>query len=351
MLFALTLAVLIAVLPAAGQVRIPARAPSALFHGDQGKQNTELEFDPASGVVTLKLLVQDPSGYFIPNIRRENFAVYENGVRQHDATVEIEHARVSLGLLLEHGGRYQLLNKAVTGEVARAALRLLGVLGREDKVAVWTYADTLQEVASFSREREVIEQMFYTFAAPEVSEANFYDAVAAALERMRSVPGRKAIVAVTTGVDTFSKKTFGDLLDDVRGSTTPVYVLNIAPLVRETAALHGDTGPVARIDWRRAEAELPQLAQAAHGRCYTPHSSFDLEATLDDMMENLRLRYVITYKSSSQTSPGVPRTVRVELVNSKTGGPLEIVDANGKTIRTSVILQDRYTPRGAGAGN
>ena len=81
-------------------------------------------------------LQSGPSGYFIPNIRRENFAVYENGIRQHNPTVEIEHARVSLGLLLEHGGRYPFLNKAVADEVSRAALRMLGDLGREDKVAV-----------------------------------------------------------------------------------------------------------------------------------------------------------------------------------------------------------------------
>jgi hypothetical protein len=55
------------------------------------------------------MLVQDPSGYFIPNIRRENFVVYENGFRQQNATVEIEHSPVAMGILLEYGGRYQAL--------------------------------------------------------------------------------------------------------------------------------------------------------------------------------------------------------------------------------------------------
>jgi hypothetical protein len=59
-------------------------------------------------VVTLKLLVQDANGYFVPNLRRENFAVYENGVRQTNATVEVEHSPVSMGLLLEFGGRYRM---------------------------------------------------------------------------------------------------------------------------------------------------------------------------------------------------------------------------------------------------
>src|SRR5690349_18784186 len=69
-------------------------------HIEQGRAKSEISFDPASGEVTVKMLVQDPNGYFIPNIRRDNFAVYENGVRQTNAMVGIEHSPVSLALLM-----------------------------------------------------------------------------------------------------------------------------------------------------------------------------------------------------------------------------------------------------------
>ena len=86
------------------QVQVPNRPTSPLFNSTQGKQKTEIRFDPATGMVTLKLLVQDPNGYFIPNLRRDNFLVYENGVRQQNATVDIEHAPVTLAVLMEFGG-------------------------------------------------------------------------------------------------------------------------------------------------------------------------------------------------------------------------------------------------------
>ena len=54
-----------------GQIRVPNRASKSLFEGQEGKERTEIRFDPATKTVTLKLLVQDPNGYFIPNIRRE----------------------------------------------------------------------------------------------------------------------------------------------------------------------------------------------------------------------------------------------------------------------------------------
>ena len=67
------------------RLQIPNR-PTALFAGEQGKQRTQIHFDPATSNVTMKLLVQDPSGYFIPGLHRDNFAFYENGVRQRNAT-------------------------------------------------------------------------------------------------------------------------------------------------------------------------------------------------------------------------------------------------------------------------
>jgi hypothetical protein len=73
-----------------------------------------------------------------------------------------------------------------------------------------------------------------------------------------------------------------------------------------------------------------------------------LSGVYDDMMENLRLRYVITYKSTTDAgNPNAARTVRVELVNPNTGRPLEIVDAHGKPVRSKLFVQDNYVPGAA----
>jgi Ca-activated chloride channel family protein len=329
-----------------GEVRIPNRSTEPLFRGQQGNQKTEIHFDPATGLVTIKLLVQDPSGYFIPNIRRENFAVYENNVRQQNVTVEVEHAAVTLAVLMEYGGRYAGLNKVTSEEVSRAGRQLLDILGREDKVAVWTYGDKPEQVADFSQGRETLDGLFYRLKAPPVSEANLYDVLVAVLERMRPVTGRKAILLISSGVDTFSKASFDDVLKACGTSGTPVYVIDVGSYLRETGGLYGLSGPIERIDWKRAEHDLAEIAKASGGRVYSGGNTLDLAAKYDDLMENLRLRYVITYKPSTNADLGSPRTVRVELVNPKTGGPLQIVDADGKTIRASVIVQDSYTPKG-----
>ena len=107
--------------PGAGQIQIPSRPAAPLFQGEQGKQRSEIHHDETTGIVTIKMQVQDPNGYFVRNIRRDNFVVYENNVRQQNATVEIDHSPVTLAVLMEYGGRYQAVNKALGDEVTQSS--------------------------------------------------------------------------------------------------------------------------------------------------------------------------------------------------------------------------------------
>jgi hypothetical protein len=100
-------------------------------------------------LVTIKLLVQDPNGYFIANIRRDNVVVYQNGIRQENATVEVEYAQVSLRLLMEFGDRTPALNRELGQEVLRAGEHLVDELSREDRLAVWKYNDRVEKVSDF----------------------------------------------------------------------------------------------------------------------------------------------------------------------------------------------------------
>jgi VWFA-related protein len=333
-----------------GQIGIPNRPEKPFFQGQQGKQKTEIHFDPATGMVTLKLLVQDQSGYFIPNIRRNNFVVYENGVRQQNVSVDIEHAPVSLALLMEYGGRYPALNKAFWQEASRAGQQALDVLGPDDKLAIWTFGNTMKQLTDFSQDHQILNNLFYNLQPPGVSEVNLHDALISACEGMQRVTGRKAIILISSGVDTFSKATYNDAVKAVRNSDTPIYVLSMLPTLHKVIQLHGPTDAMTAIDWKRAENELMEIARVSGGRFYAPDNTIDLSGTYDDIIENLKVRYVITYKSTTHANPNAARTVRIALVNPSTGGPLQIVDRNGRIISAKVILQGSYTPNAASHG-
>jgi len=237
----------------------------------------EIHFDPRTRMVTLELSVQDAHGYFIPNIRRENFAVYENGIRQHSVTVEVEHAAVTFGLLIESGGHYPGLNEALEQAASSAAHQFLDEIGRDDRVAIWTYADNLQPLCEFSQDSAVLQHALNSLHAAPVSEANLYDALIAALGQMRAQSGRKALILISSGVDTFSKATFEDALQAARTSMVPIYAINDGVAARSGILPSGATH--SRIDWQRAEAGLRKIAIASGGRLYSPELIFEIGAT------------------------------------------------------------------------
>jgi hypothetical protein len=92
---------------------------------------------------------------------------------------------------------------------------------------------------------------------------------------------------------------------------------------------------------------LETLAKASGGRAYTLQSDPEIPVIYDDIMENLRVRYVITYVSSNTATVGPPRKIQVELVNPKNGQALKIHDATGKPVAAKIFVQQTYDPSAA----
>jgi VWFA-related protein len=325
-------------------LNIPNRPATPRYSGEQGDQRSEIKFAPLTRVVTAKIHVEDPNGYFLPNLRPDNFAVYEDGVHQKNVNVEIERAPVSIALVLEFGGRYHELNKKVAMEMPEIGRHLLEVLGRDDKVAIFKFASNLETLADFDHGRASLDGIFEALGMPETSEVNLYDSLLQVLERMRSVPERKAVIVVSSGVDNFSKANFSQMLESARTSAVPIYTIGLGHLMELEAVMYGDAAPFARINWTAAEKQLESLSKVSGGRSYALESDAQIPGIYDDIMENLRVRYVVTYVSSNTATVGPPRSIRIELVNPKTGAPLKIHDATGKLIPAKVFVQAAYNP-------
>jgi hypothetical protein len=162
--------------------------------------------------------------------------------------------------------------------------------------------------------------------------------------QIKPVAERKAIVLISSGINTFSKATYQDVLTNVGSSNVPVYVLGLTTILREYGVSHDEAGPLRLVDWKKAQRELEEIAAVSGGRAYFPADTIDLSPIYNDLMENLKVRYVVTYKSSNNGDLNAPRTVRVELINPATGGPLRIVDEHGATVQARVVAQESYIP-------
>ncbi len=333
--------------PGPGEVQIPTRPVKPLFTGQQGKQHTEIYFDRTTGMVTMKLLVQDPNGYFIPNLRANNFVVYENGARQQLASASIERAPVSIGLLLEFASPMPGLGEALQPDISDAAHQLIRTIEANDDVTAWKYNDRVDKLGDSTGGREMLDMAVLSLDKPGPPVANLYDALLYVLPQMPQNQRRKALVLISDGIDSNSKASYGSVVSAAENSAVPIYVISMTKVARQFMEAHPDASPMVKVDWSKAERELQKIAQASGGRVYVPSEPIDLSTIYDDLLENLQTRYVLTYRSSA--SGDAPRTVRVELVNPRTGGPVTIVDKEGRPIRAMVIAQESYSPGQASA--
>jgi hypothetical protein len=82
-------------------------------------------------------------------------------------------------------------------------------------------------------------------------------------ERIRD--RRKALLIISTGIDTFSHANFEDLVKKAEAANTPVYVIGLGDTVRKSA-IDRASGPRARVDWETCERQLERLAHVSGGR-------------------------------------------------------------------------------------
>ena len=159
------------------------------------------------------------------------------------------------------------------------------------------------------------------------------------------------IIVISSGVDTFSKANYQQVLQAAQDSATPIYTIGLGRLMQQESAIYGVTAPFARIDWNSAEKQLEMLAKVSGGRAYVIESDVAIPAIYDDIMENLRVRYVVTYVSSNAAPSGPPRKIRVELIDPRTGETLKIRDSNGKPITARVFVPESYSPNITSGGS
>jgi hypothetical protein len=276
---------------------------------DQASAN----FNPETGQVIVTANVPAAEWAATADIGRHSFVVYEDNVRQLVDDVRVTHAPLSIGLLLENGGRYHALNEVIAENVTRAARELLGAINPGDRVTMWTYSDSVQPLETVGNDTSGLQQANLSLPVPPASESNFYDALVATLPRVEEMPGRKILMVVTSGIDTFSKAGFADVLRAEREAGVPVCVIDTGPLLR-SSLLDENSGPYAHLKWSRASSQLERIAKVSGCRALAPRSSLEFPAVYDNLLANLGLQYDIRYKSNALDLPG-PRQVKLAWVD------------------------------------
>jgi VWFA-related protein len=298
-----------------------------------------------SDVVTvdLEVSVLDKNGNFIPGIPAGNFRVLEDDVPQTITNFGLGEGPMTVCLVIEFSNLYQQYWSETWYQTLTAAYGFLETLKPEDYAAVVAYDLRPEILSDFSTDKRKAYEAMQRLRIAAFSESNLFDAITDTADRMKDIEGRKAIVLISSGVDTFSKLTFDKTRKALQDAGVPIYAIGLMQALREWFDARGYMGPIQRLDFLQADNQMRTFARETGGQSYFPRFYGEFPSIFASVANALRNQYSIAYNPSNQARDGKYRKIKVELVNPATGEPLRIVDQKGKPMKYTVMAKKGYT--------
>jgi Ca-activated chloride channel family protein len=284
-----------------------------------------------TNLVNVDVMVVDNNGSPLQNLEKKNFQLYDDGVPQAVTNFGTGEAPMTICMLVEFANRWwPYLYIAL-----RYSYDFLNVVHPKDWVAVVSF-DLKQEILTdFTQDRSEARAGLDQLRIPGFSESCLYDALAFVLDRMKEVHGRKAVVAVVTGVDTFSKLTYDQCLKIVRASDTPIYPISILEFM-SVRSPRGDN-----IETLQAENALKTMASYSGGQAYFPRFEQEVPSDYQQIAEQLRRQYSLGFVPTNASKDGRFHKLKVAVVDDQ-GNPLEVFNEKGKKVKYHVVARDGY---------
>lgn len=292
--------------------------------------------------VQIPVTVETKDGDFIGHLQKGNFRLMEDGVPQTiDSVRTTNDAPMTVVMLVEFRNTwwpflYQILEAGYT---------FTGTLQPKDWVALVTYDMRPHIVVDFTHDKRAVFAGLQTLQFPGFSEANLFDALADTIDRLQGVKGHKMIVLITTGLDTFSKLTFGQIRKKVENTQDiSIYSVSIGWALREWMEANGVMGSIAELDFLQADNELRYFSKVTGGRFYQPRFEGAFNGVFQDIAAAVRNQYILAYHPTNRKMDGSYRKVKVEVVGAN-GQPLKVVDQKGKNVKYVVQYKPGYESR------
>ncbi len=290
-----------------------------------------------TSLVTVPVSVLDRYGRYVPLLRKEQFRIMENGVPQKIAYFATTDAPFSVVLLIDTSGSTQLR----LDDIQDAAIRFVDKLKSTDSVMVMSFDDRIRVECKATTDRGVIEKAIrHTHTG---GGTRLYDAVEDILKKqLKTIPGRKAVVLFTDGVDTTSyRATYESTIRLAEESDAPIYVVDydtsgfgigggvnapglptgrgtIMGIPIPTPGIPGSTGGPGSSpgEYRRAVRYLHTLSDVTAGRFYSGDSLFGIAQAFTWIAEELGRQYSLGYYPNTPGKEGERRQIKVKVTEA-----------------------------------
>jgi len=298
-------------------------------------------------LVNVDVMVTTKDGQTIPGLKKENFRVYEDGAPQTVSNFNTAEAPITAVLLVEFAStNYRFMIDALNASYAFAS-----TLKKDDWIAVVSYDMKPYMLVDFTQDKRAVYGALNQLRIPGFSETNLFDALYDTLDRIDRIEGHKYIILITTGVDTFSKINYDQILKKVKAThDVTIFPVSVGWVMREMyearggSAPHGFGIPVSNMDYLQADNEMNTFARMTGGRAYFPRFDGELVPDFRSITEDIRNQYVLAYHPTNAKLDGTYRKLKVEVV-APDGGPLKVKDQKGKDVKYLVIAREGYTAK------
>ncbi len=314
-----------------------------------------------TALVTISASVIDREGRFVPDLKKRDFRIYEDGVEQEIESFESVATPFHVVLLLDTSAstRFRL------EDIQAAAVAFVNQLGRDDRVMVVSFDSAVHLECDFTDDRSRLRQAIYKTRTG--GSTKLYEAVDLSLtEALGRIQGRKAIVLFTDGVDTASRRssarstielveesdvlvfpirydTEGDNNTQGGGMGSPrgPFPWPMPPTTRNprTPGSRNPRWPFPFIsfqfpgqwpqgrlpapgggagDYSRGAKYLQDLADRSGGRLYYADSLQNISDAFSKIAEELRYQYALSYYPTNGARDGSYRQIKVQVKRTNT---------------------------------
>lgn len=260
--------------------------------------------------VRLPVTVTEKKKSLVSGLQRGDFAVFEDGVQQEVTffTDEKTNPPVYVGVLMDTSESTKGKMK-FSKESARNFIYTVTRL-RKDKAAFMTFDHEVKLVQDFTDKLDLLDK-----AVDKTnkfgSQTALYDAVwQFSDEKLRNVPGRRVIVVITDGEDTFSRAELRDAIDIAQRTETTIFGIST-----KGGFLGTVPGVEAGTVKDRGDKYLTQLCEDTGGEVFFTGDMLELERAFKKISEELRSQYIITYRPANQNYDGKDRKIEVRLTD------------------------------------
>jgi Ca-activated chloride channel family protein len=306
------------VLKPASSTSVPGQSKESTSAADDDSLDVDEDsvIRTATSLISVPAVVLDRNGRYIPNLHKEDFRIYEDGVEQDVAYFAPVEKPFTVALMLDASGSTQ----SQLAQLRAAANAFISQLRPNDRLLIMTFDGSIHMLAEPTDVSAIRKTRLHI---PEVTDGTvLYDAVDFVLNtRLAHIQGRKAIILFTDGVDMNSRSTYQRNVRNAEEQDVLIYTVQYNTLPQLPARLAGIANEKAREKVKErmlkkyavSESYMRELAGKTGGRFYRAEGLADTEQAFAAITGELGMQYSLGYYPKGSVTAGPQRSIKVQV--------------------------------------